>query len=265
VPKHHALHASTYAQGHADASRTGRAHTGAEPRTRRIACRERQRGHTEADRAQPELKAACHRHAAPSSRPRRGRHAAAAPGRGRARRGGRDRARRGHAGRRAAPPRRAAGTGVGHRGCAGAPWPRRGARRGKRTRRACRARREGEGRAGEGRRERHGRRGRATRHGGRGRARAVREEGAGAAGSRRAGGTPREGGHGRARASEAELRRCRSRGPRGARHGHAMAGRAEAGMRGAGTGGPGPPRAATGERHCREPRATAAGTEATPS
>jgi hypothetical protein len=56
----------TRAQGRTDASRTGRAHAGAE-------C---------AGRALAELKAACHRHAGPSSRPRKGEQAAAAPNKG---------------------------------------------------------------------------------------------------------------------------------------------------------------------------------------
>jgi hypothetical protein len=53
MPKHRALHASTYVQGRADASRTGRAHAGAEPRTHRVAYRERHWGHADADRARP--------------------------------------------------------------------------------------------------------------------------------------------------------------------------------------------------------------------
>jgi hypothetical protein len=54
--KHRAQHVSTRAQGRSDASRTGRAHARAE----------------RAGRALAELKATCHRHAGPSSRPRRG-------------------------------------------------------------------------------------------------------------------------------------------------------------------------------------------------
>jgi hypothetical protein len=102
APREHAR-----AQGRADATRTSRAHVGAELRTRRAARRERQRGTPGANarsRALAELKAARHRHVGPSSRPRQGT------------RGGRV-----HARGRAAPRMRA---GRGRRTRAqGAPWP----------------------------------------------------------------------------------------------------------------------------------------------
>jgi hypothetical protein len=84
------------AQGRADASRTSHAHAGAELRAT-----SRQWGHAKterAGRALAELKAARHRHARPSSRPRRGEKAAPSegatttPGRDRAGRGGSARA-----------------------------------------------------------------------------------------------------------------------------------------------------------------------------
>jgi hypothetical protein len=61
VPKHHAHPVNTRTQGRADASRTDRAHAGAEPRTRRVARLERQQAMpspTTRGRALAELKAA---------------------------------------------------------------------------------------------------------------------------------------------------------------------------------------------------------------
>jgi hypothetical protein len=190
---------------------------------------------------------------------------------------------------------------AGRRGRAGAPWPRRGACRGERTRRARHAGREGEGRAGEGGRGHHGQRGRAARNGGRGRAGAAREEGAGTAGSRRAGGTPGEGGCGHARAGEDEPHARKGQGrlgragragcqgracvdtPGPARMSRATAeaggraGRAEAGTRGSGSLDRRAGATASGRRQAPSPRAargglpwpraesTATGAEATPS
>jgi hypothetical protein len=132
MPKHRVHHASTRAQGRADASRTGRARAvlcavsgnGAMPRSTA-------RGH-----ALAELKAVRHRHAGPSSRPRWGRHATAAPGgAGHAEAGG-----TGHAGAGglpgprhdrapwlARPGRHGPGRGTGP-GRGGAPGTRRGGR-----------------------------------------------------------------------------------------------------------------------------------------